>query len=219
VLDGRGRRDYGRKAARVLGTAQLERFEAWLASQDAEVLFVVSAVPIVHARSFILNTFDLNFLGIADDFRDEWEHDSNWEERNRLLALVFEWADRKGRRAVFLSGDVHIGASFRLSHPRYPRATRVYQLTSSAITHPLSGVSRQLLQLAVAKEGTLGDREPQGKRYRFKVLQTFRWNNFGIVRVAPGPGEVGVTYDLYGSSEPGAITKLNQLALDGRDPS
>ena len=52
VLDGRGRRDIGRDSHRILGREQFERFEAWadaLDPADTPFMFVVSAVPVIHA--------------------------------------------------------------------------------------------------------------------------------------------------------------------------
>ena len=54
VLDGRGHRDVERDGYRILGQPQFRRFEAWADALDPEetpFMFVVSAVPVLHARS------------------------------------------------------------------------------------------------------------------------------------------------------------------------
>jgi alkaline phosphatase D len=66
--DGKGAKD------RILGKAQLARFQAWLESigEETRVVYIVSPVPVVHWTGFKVNTFDV--LGAKDDFRDEWDH-------------------------------------------------------------------------------------------------------------------------------------------------
>ena len=137
VLDMRGHRNFERAENRILGEAQLARLLAWFdgpATRNARVLFIVSPVPVVHASEFIVNHMDLNAFGLADDLRDEWEHETNWEERDQILDKVFAVSKADGKRIVFLSGDVHIGAAFKLSRKGFGEA-KVYQLTSSAITY------------------------------------------------------------------------------------
>jgi len=53
VLDGRGHRDIERDGYRILGEPQFRRFEAWADALDPEetpFMFVVSAVPVLHAH-------------------------------------------------------------------------------------------------------------------------------------------------------------------------
>lgn len=215
VLDMRGHRNFGAPdGERVLGKAQLERFTSWLSQTEAKAIMIVSPVPIVHARSFIVNTFDLPLLGIADDLRDEWEHDSNWTERDRLLDAVFRQSNASKRKVVFLSGDVHISASFKLFHRDFPDAS-VHQLTSSGITYAaLSPLARQGLRLSVAKRGTLGypDAVPIERRVHFTTLHTFQKNHFAIVRYS----KLGqsISFDVFGATtDSGAITKLERIEL------
>lgn len=215
VLDMRGHRNFGgADGERVLGKAQMERFTTWLSQTPARAIMIVSPVPIVHARSFIVNTFDLPLLGIADDFRDEWEHESNWTERDRLLGTVFQLSNATKRKVVFLSGDVHISASFKLFHRDFPDAS-VHQLTSSGITYAaLSPLARQGLRLSVAKRGTLGYRDsvPNGERVHFTTLHTYQKNHFAIVRYSKEG--TSIAFDVFGASDDtGAITKLERIQL------
>lgn len=215
VLDGRGQRDYeGKSGERVLGKAQFGRFSAWLGGlKKADVAFVVSPVPVVHASSFIINAADIALLGLADDLRDEWEHESNWVERNRLLEAVFAWSETTGKRVVFLSGDVHVSAAFKLSHRRFP-AARVFQVTSSGITFAKTPPG---LRLAVSKQGFLGDAKSvkEEDRWFFRLIQpVFSGNNFGLVHVRRGEAEAEVTYDLFGNAPDGdAVLKHRRLVL------
>lgn len=213
VLDMRGHRNYGGEdGERILGKAQMERLEAWLASAAGEVLFVVSPVPVVHASSFVVNNLDLHLLGIADDLRDGWEHETNWTERNRLLTAVFSRSHATERPVVFLSGDVHIAGAFKLYHQAYPKA-RVHQLTSSGITFAaLSELMRRGLKLIVSAHGALGDAPgtPEADRFRFKTLHTYHRNHFAIVRASEG----NVSFDVFGANaDDHAVTKLNRIHL------
>jgi alkaline phosphatase D len=215
VLDMRGQRDFNRPGdERILGAAQMQRFLEWLRSAEvtaARAVFVVSPVPVVHAANFVVNKFDLAFLGLADDLRDEWEHESNWGERNRILREVFRLSHEQGKTVAFLSGDVHIGAAFRIRHQAWSKAN-VYQLTSSAITYPAPAA----LELVIREAGELGDHEdvPERERYTYNKLDSLPTNNFGIVRVTAEGGETCVTWDLYGRTSDGKnLVKHKRIEL------
>ncbi|MBP6365733.1 MAG: alkaline phosphatase family protein [Nitrosomonas sp.] len=218
VLDMRGQRDYTRTTNdRILGQAQMERFKAWLESdtfKHAQSVFVVSPVPVVHAKSFIVNYLDV--LSLADDLRDQWEHESNWVERDELLDAAFKAAHAHGKPLFLLSGDVHIGAAFHLSHKEYPD-TPVYQLTSSAITYDLPWTQASVLALAVRKRGFLQrDSENTESNVSFQLLmEPCKTNNFALINVQNNDqGKVEVRWDLYGSAElSAAVTKLERLVF------
>ncbi|MCT7971676.1 alkaline phosphatase D family protein [Laspinema olomoucense] len=201
VLDMRGNRNYNRPHHRTLGLEQWSRFQKWMACQyesDAQALFIVSPVPVVHLSSFVINKIDLTLFGYQDDQRDHWEHHSNWDERNNLLKLVFELSQETQRPVIFISGDVHIGAAFKLSHPDFPGA-KVFQVTSSGIAYAhLKALERRILEMLVKEEGDLGDR-PGNIPYHFENLAICRYNNFGILRVTEKEAEgMEVCFDLFG---------------------
>jgi alkaline phosphatase D len=216
VLDMRGQRDFTRKGGhKILGKDQMKRVLTWLDSPQAKAspaLFIVSPVPVVHVNSFIVNKLDLPFLGLADDLRDEWDHESNWKERDHLLNAVFDHSDATGRIVAFLSGDVHIGGAFRLSRKSRPKA-RVFQLTSSGITYPASA----LLKFAVKDLGRLAHRdgEPADQLTAFNKIHVMTRNNFGIVAAHPdAPPPEQVSWDLYGSTgEEDEIVRLKRIWL------
>lgn len=217
VLDMRGTRDYNRAANRILGLKQLGRLEAWLRvlerDREAEVAFIVSPVPVIHLSEFIANVADLPLLGLADDLRDEWEHESNQKERDRVLDRVFEYSAKARKRVVFLSGDVHVAAAFRMTRGSHPDA-RVYQLTSSGIT--FAAAPGRALQLVVREAGTL-DHSAGGKPTSFRRLHVFPDNNFGLIHAERrAGGGVDLAWDLYGSTgEPDEIVKLRRVDLPG----
>lgn len=209
VLDTRGRRNYqGGGTNRVLGVEQFERFAAWVEGCDAEVLFVVSAVPVIHARSFLVNKLDIALFGLADDMRDEWDHDSNIEERDRMLDRLFAWSAKHKRKVVVLSGDVHVATAFRLTRSGFPDG-EVYQVTSSAITYHLGKFLRASLKLAVKTRGTL-DGEV---RTSFKRLAVYAGNNFGLIRLDRRDGELEVYYDIYGNGDDGELITVARVQL------
>ena len=217
VLDMRGQRDFNRKTDdKILGKDQMDRIKEWLKSDEAlssNALFIVSPVPLVHIKNFIVNNLDLPLLGLADDLRDEWAHMSNWGERNRLLDAVFEFSQTQRKRVMFLSGDVHIGAGFRLTRANQS-AARVYQLTSSSITYPIP----PLLKFAVSGAGKLGDTDNVDAKSRtaFQILHPpFGRNNFGIISITSRPdGDVNISWNLYGGTgEEDEIVRLKEVRL------
>lgn len=141
----------------------------------------------------------IGFFGIADDLRDQWEHRSNWAERDKLLSSVFQCASEQNKPIAFLSGDVHVGAAFSLSNSKFPEA-RVFQLTSSAVTY--AKYHGSLLRLIVKDSGELG--HTGSSRHgvtSFNNLCVIEENNFGVVRIKGlTAGNLKITWDLYGAS-------------------
>ncbi len=227
TLDMRGHRDYNRKTNdKVLGKEQLGRFLKWLKAQevsDSKIVFIISPVPVVHSSSFIVNTADLYLLGIADDFRDEWEHESNWTERDKMLDAVFKFSAKTKKKVIFLSGDVHLGASFKLTRDSHKTA-QVYQLTSSGITYAKAPTT--LLKLTVKEKGELGyvKKKKRGrakgktkathKKTKYKLLNLCDSNNFALVKSVLDGGDIKVFWDLYGSTdEEGEIVRLKRITI------
>ena len=218
VLDMRGQRDYTRTTNdRILGQAQMQRFKEWLTSdtfKNATSVFVVSPVPVVHVKSFVVNYLDI--LTLTDDMRDQWEHETNWVERDELLDAIFNAAHTHEKSLYLLSGDVHIGAAFRMTHKKYSD-THVYQLTSSAITYDLPWVQASALAWAVKNHGFLQrDEDDSEPNVAFQLLmEPCKTNNFALVNVQKNDqNKVQVSWDLYGSTEKdAAVTKLQRLVL------
>ncbi len=219
ALDMRGHRKFGRKDNAILGNAQMARFQKWIKSEaviNAQALFIVSPVPVVHAAEFIVNHMDLNILGLADDLRDEWDHDSNWDERDKILDAAFEFSQNEGKTVAFLSGDVHIGAAFKLSRKGQNRA-KVYQLTSSAITYHLSNLKRNALELIVRKKGTLSNHahKPKEEKTNFSLIHIQKRNNFGIIQATRDEeGKTRVYWDLFANTpENDEVMKMKRIEL------
>lgn len=206
VLDMRRHRNYENTSYRILGSKQFNRFTTWLSTLEAlgpeqvKAIFVTSAVPVVHLQDWVVNKADLPWLGTADDLRDEWDHESNYEERNLFLDALFSTADKLGVPVCILSGDVHVGASFRLRSRRHPTAA-LYQLTSSAITYCKVPPG---LELLVRKgEGLMSGR---GKKPADAIIiepcpgQLMVSNNFGVVHCNMGASGAVIRWNLYGNS-------------------
>ncbi len=196
VLDGRGYRDINRKSYRILGEPQLRRFQQWLGRlnpDDTKFLFVVSAVPVLHARAAIVNmskTYLVQKLGLADDLRDSWEHKYHKRERTELMQSLFEVADR-GIGVSILSGDVHVAAAFKIRKPGTDSV--IYQLTSSAITYNIPRALGWVLGSTVPKKGTTDE------GYHFQRMALFLSANYALVQVDPDSGEA--EFQLYGAQE------------------
>ena len=195
ALDGRGRRDIERENYRILGREQFDRFAAWTEALDPEetpFLFVVSAVPVLHARAALVGAdqrLALREAGLGDDLRDSWEHRLHDEERGALLEVLFGAAAR-GFRVAVLSGDVHVSAAFTISDAR---GHRIWQLTSSAITYNIPRPLSWILRLGAADEGETED------GYRFERLALYADSSYALVSVDPGSGEAW--FRLYGEQK------------------
>lgn len=187
-LDMRGAHQFKKGGTdNLLGKKQMSRFKSWLSKSaaDNKALFVVSPVPVLHWSSTVVNVADISTA--KDDFRDEWDHESNHTERNILLDAVFEASEKHDIPIVFLSGDVHCAASFKLSRPK--SGGRVYQLTSSGVTRkPAPWISRAI----VCDKGTL-DGETEGVRTRFYCQSFITRNNFSTIKVNLEEGKAVIT--------------------------
>lgn len=182
-MDMRGQREYDLErlqardgvgaSDRILGKEQLTRFLDWSKSisSSTKVIYIISPVPIIHWTGFAVNSGDV--LSTKDDFRDEWDHETNHLERDKILNEVFSVSHTTGVPVVFLSGDVHMSAVFRLSNNQY-RAAKVFQVTSSPISRP---PAPSITDLILAKEGRLKTlKEHNG--YHYKRLAKFNERNF-----------------------------------------
>ncbi len=191
VLDMRGHHDIERKSEdfRILGKAQLERFKSWLiihTTTASNYLFVVLPVPIVHWSSFIVRNGTV-IKTAKDDLQDEWEHGSNRHERDHLLDTIFSVLEVKGKTLVFLSGDVHAAAVFRLRHEKY-RNAKIYQVTSSAISRMPAG---ELASLGIAGTGAM---EGNANIHQENLFGHTGDKNFAIIHI--GDDQIA-TVDLH----------------------
>ena len=189
VLDGRGYRDVNRAENRILGTEQIARFEDYVQALDpkkSKFLFVVSAVPVMHWKSSIVNredNFAVDVLDLQDDLRDSWEWEKHDKERGRLMDALFAAAD-KGIRVAILSGDVHLSAAFAI---RKGKST-IYQLTSSAITYNVG----RLAGLASVGIPDCGETDGVG----FERLAFYAKPSYAMVCILPK--EKRAVFQIYG---------------------
>ena len=190
-LDGRSYRDVNQKSHRILGKQQLARFGAWLKALDPTTtpfVFIVSAVPLMHLSSNMVNTdnFAVDLADLEDDLRDAWEHHLHDVERKALVAMLFEAAGR-GLKISILSGDVHVSAAFRMTDEN---GNVLYQLTSSAITYNVSRPMGWALGLGVEDTGVSND------GYSFKRLALYAERNYAMICVDAVAGTAD--FQLYG---------------------
>ena len=176
ILDGRGSRDIQRKTYSILGAAQFSRFRdhvEGLENNQTKILFVISAVPLLHLRASLLKYDEVAF-GMGDDLRDAWEHESHADEYNELLGVLFSAAE-KGIGVCVVSGETHMSAVFEIEDGD---GNRIYQLTSSAITASDNPVKKWVVEkFGMAEEGKVGE------KYCFRRLALCRANSYAIVDV------------------------------------
>ncbi len=218
VLDMRGQRCFDRASNRILGAAQHKRLQSWagaLKPSRPGPIFVVAAVPVVHLREVARDFLDwLPILGGQDDVRDHWDHTSNHKEVVRLLDTLFAAAQRTRRPLVFLSGDVHIGAVFKIWSPDFPEV-RAFQVTSSGITYAkLGDRTRRLLAAAVKSRGRIGEQAGHPLRYEFEKHHVYSQKNCCLLHVrTDGRGTRHLYVDLIGQAEDPYLVERQRLDL------
>ncbi|WP_194790355.1 alkaline phosphatase D family protein [Pseudomonas sp. UFMG81] len=205
VLELRGHHDVEKPRNRLLGDAQVERFVTWLKTEPvmkSRLVFVVSPVPFVHWRSIVLTAASL-IDSFKDDAMDEWDHPTNHDERNYLFEEIFKVLDADGRTLVFISGDVHCAAAFRLQHRNYRKAN-VFQVTSSAISRMPVGLTASP---GIAKSGTLSGNDNIQFTHLFSHSVS---KNFAIFHVTDSES---VTVDLCWPGGTEGETVVKTIAL------
>ncbi len=106
-------------------------------------LLVMSSIPVIHPdMSFLERGFALlpGQQGLEDDLHDQWVSYNHKTERLRMIHRLLDFAELKGTRVTFLSGDVHVAAvgivESARRRSRWTNAGALNQITSSAIVHP-----------------------------------------------------------------------------------
>jgi alkaline phosphatase D len=217
-LDMRGTREYdlerlakrdGKKSRdRILGKAQLTRFKAWVKAIPitAKIAYVVSPVPVVHWTGFAVNTGDV--LGAKDDFRDEWDHETNHLERDKVLNMLFKFSHDKNIPVIFLSGDVHMSAAFKIFNKKYRRA-KVFQITSSPITRP---PAPKIADIILSNKGYLKTLKKQND-FGYERLARFHTRNFCILQSKVDQNELALDATFYGESKDDDEMRIKKLRL------
>lgn len=130
--------------------------------KPCEHLLVMLSVPVVYASTKradqVIDLMDYNFLTRAvakragffnqlgkvelqDDARDGWSHRDHKGERNNMVAMFQDFAERKGIRVTFLSGDVHLGGMGKIYEKNFndDAAKTIYQVISSPVGNMPAG--------------------------------------------------------------------------------
>ena len=181
VLDGRGHRDINEKSYKVLGRKQMDRFRRYVDGLDAEqtqFLFVVSAVSVQHIRSWVFKCMlrpVTSMIHMRDDLRDAWEWNGHQEEKEELLEILFGAAEQ-GIKVCILSGNIHVSAVFSITDSKN---NKIYQLSSSAITHNISKFRACVLEAIMANQG----KTKEG--YRFERLKFYNKPTYAVIEVRP----------------------------------
>jgi alkaline phosphatase D len=201
--DGKGAKD------RILGKDQLERFKSWLTgiSADTKVIYIVSPVPVVHWSDFAVNSFDV--LSAKDDFRDEWDHETNHDERDKILELLAKHSEEKKTPVIFLSGDVHMSAVFKLTNSKFRKA-RLFQVTSSPISRPPAEAITGVILSNKGKMKTKG----KYNGYNYERLAKFRSRNFCLLKSQlSDTGCLSLNVDFYGETDDDDEIKMKRVKL------
>ncbi len=154
------RLDPGERA--MLGAEQERALLDWLADGSPRVKFLVSSVPLFAAEG-----------------EDTWE--GFRDQRDQLLDFICE---RRIRRVVVLSGDVHASFSAELRSRRDP-AFQIVSVVSSAFFWPYPHPPRSRFQA----EGSIVSKSANGY-YLAQRTDVYATDNF--VRLTCSPSELGV---------------------------
>ncbi len=225
VLDMRAKRDF-QQDHKILGSKQLKRFKRWskelARSENDGPIFITSTVPMVHLKDFVANVLDwLPVFGARDDVRDHWAHAMHGTEFNKILTTIFKSSHQTKRPIVILSGDVHIGAVFRLfcDNKKYADA-KVFQLTSSAITYAALGPLKMgLLAKATAETGIIGPKKDvnspkKSNTFSFKKHLVFPQYNFALINYkTDGKITTNIEVELVGRSEDSRVKESTRIDL------
>ena len=194
ILDGRGHHGINNPPYKILGKEQMKRFRCHVEnlSSNIKFLFVVSAVPVHHFKSCVVNS-----LNTIYSLRYHWARKEHKEERKELMEILFAAAEG-GIKVCILSGDVHISAAFSLTDTKNGKEHKIYQLTSSAITHKFGPFIRRIFpvitRIITAKEGTTGD------GYIFERLGLYTDSSYALLKVNPDKKEnkeEDVVFQMY----------------------
>lgn len=186
VLDLRGCRSYQEK--RVLGDEQWRRLDRFLADADRRetpTVVLVASVPVVHLSPALVHAAAWIPGSKGTDVRDRWNVPAFRRDREALLERCFAWrAGRPNRQVIILSGDVHVGAAFRVRPRRSARwpGGALVQWTSSALTTP-AGLQHRLANRIGTTFVNLGEPTVVSRRDGMNGH-----NNFGVVKVEPIEG-------------------------------
>ncbi|OAA61271.1 Fso1 [Niveomyces insectorum RCEF 264] len=171
-------------------------------------------------------------LGITEELRDLWTHESKDLERTYLIRTLQGIAQQKGIRMTFLSGDVHCCGAGLVHDPAHPSDHKtMYQIiTSPIVGAPTSGYMLRLLHnnklLYVPQNGHASTHEvsdtkedmmeifqvdASGAPREYKKLMNRR-NYIAVVAYDP-EAIAGTTYAASVANEQQGLSKLS-LAVD-----
>jgi hypothetical protein len=142
---------------------------------------------------------------LTDDIVDGWSSEVNVESLKRFLAALFEWQGKTGRRAVLLSGDVHLAGLSEIVEERDGRRQAIPQVVSSPITNAptpkvAAGLTTSTSEIVLARSAS-------GRLFARNVLYVSR-RNFAQVfpsRLTSPETEPPVLFHLEGHAAPLAM--------------
>ena len=198
TLDSRGHRNINQR--KILGEDQMGRFKKYVdgLSDNTKFLFVVSAVPVQHRLDCVVNMSE-KFVPnkLVYDLRDAWtwkgwNKEGEASELKIFMEILFA-AAKRGIKVCILSGDVHVSAAFHFTDKE---GNKIYELTSSAITHkfpvPYDSLYPIVAKRIVAKAGTIAG------KYDFKLGAFYPESSYALVKV--NPEEDKVVFQIYGKN-------------------
>jgi alkaline phosphatase D len=182
VLDLRGDRGKDPEYP-VLGKQQFQALLDWLSdeAQGADLLFLVSPVPVAHVAQWAVGQARLRNLHLDIDTADLWNDPKNQKDLRRLLDTLFHLQCEGSVRQVFiLGGDVHVATASRIQseNPQHAKKPTIYQFTSSPLATAPPGWAGSLFS-GLFIRGTI----PLIDGYKAVNTRYLARRNFGEVKV------------------------------------
>ncbi|UTW61642.1 alkaline phosphatase family protein [bacterium SCSIO 12741] len=177
----------------ILGDVQHQDLQYWLEEKfnddECEALFIVSPVPVYHWGEMV----HIGHLipSAKDDTKDEWDSKPNHFERDSFLNPIFDLSEEMRKPVIFLSGDVHSAAIFRLWRKDRPQAN-VFQMTCSGISRGAASFDTPISNKQINYSQYGSSKPPKDERVRAERLVFEEKNNFGFIRCEKIPGGVKI---------------------------
>ncbi len=179
MLDNRSQRT----PTQIMSEKQWQQVVSWgdAHADKGQTLLVVTPIPVVYRRFANWVSALPGEHGGEDDLLDHWNHQDHEGERNKLIYHLFEW-QRRYRRVMLLSGDVHVGSLGFLENTETHQ--EVAQIVASAIVHPAPTRMQWAGVCALSSDEDYSIRaqpviakmvRPQGASDRFLVCRNFAW--------------------------------------------
>ncbi len=159
----------GANAGEIIGEQQMGALLNWLGDDSGKVKIIISAVPF--------------FPDTEKENEDKWSGFRH--QRDQIIAFI---RNRKIKRVVFLSGDVHCSLAAELNIGTADKPLKIYSVISSAFYWPYPHMKRRHFKLT----GHVASAEHENAYLLGKVSEVYSGDNFTRLKITPKTLDVKV---------------------------